>query len=563
MGTTERPDPSRVGRVLAAHGERISVLALAAASLVMAAWLLREGRDLVFFFDEWDFLLQRRDGTDGLFDDHNGHFSLVPVVIYKLLFHTVGVEDYWVYRLICVAGHVLCVALIYAVVRQRADWPTALTAAILLLVLGAAWQVLLWPFQISYLASIAAGLGALIALERESRRADAAVAALVLVALASSGIGLAVGAGVLAELLTHPQRRARVWAAAAPLAAYGVWYLAASPESEAKRGNVDAIPGYVAEAAAGAVGAVSGLGLEWGRIVLVALVAAVALRLVSPGPLSPRLVGLLTAGVAYWGLTALARADLNEPLASRYLYFGVVVVLLTVVELVRTAELPARAWTLVALAVAAAGIANLGDLRDGARGLGSTTDQLRPALAAVELAGAAVPEATQPDPSGAPQITAGAYRELVADLGSPIGGPGAVLDDGPAATQAVDGALAQVLGIAAVPTASAEVEGAPPAARAILGRMRISGACVRYEPGGPGSALDVQLPSGDTLVVTAAGGPTELRLRRMAAEFPAKAFAMTGPGASVRIAVPGDRIKRPWTVRLSPPAPVSACSGVS
>ena len=130
--------------------------------------------------------------------------------------------------------------------------------------------------------------------------------------------------------------------------------------------------------------------------------------------------------------------------------------------------LDSRAWLLIGFAVGVSVLSNLGDLRDGAKALKGSTSTLRAALAAVELAGDAVPATSAPEAAVAPQVTAGPYRELARELGSPIGGPAAVLDDGPATAIAVDIALTRLLGIAAVPGGGAGV-GNPPTVLASVG----------------------------------------------------------------------------------------------
>lgn len=551
----------RATQQLLRHGSRLSLATLVLLCVAMAIWLLREGRELIFFYDDWSFLLDRRHGVDTLFEDYNGHLSLVPLGVYRVLFETVGVEPYWVYRVVSVVLHLLCVGMLYEIVRRRAGWALALPVATAFLALGSAWQVVLWPGSLSFQITTAAGLGALLALDRRTRAGDLLAAALVLVALASSGTGLAVAVGVFAGLLADPRRRRAVWVSLAPLAIFGLWYLVQSPTGQAEGSNLQAVPGYVADAGAAAVGAVTGLGAEWGRIGLVALVAAVVLRLVRTGPVPARLIGLVAAAGTYWGATALGRAELNEPGASRYLYFGAVLVLLVLVELVRGSRMPPRAWPLVAVGVSAAALANLGDLRDGASSLRDSTERVRAALAATELAGPAVPADVRVEQSKAPQISAGAYRKLVADLGSPIGGPAAVLDDGPLAVLAVDASLARILGVAPGTVERPAVGGPAPTASVIRGRTAADGPCLRYTPDGPGAALDVPLAPGGTLVLRAATGQTEVRVRRLSPEFGPAPAGTLGAGGAVRISVPQDAISRPWVVRVSTLSPVSACSG--
>lgn len=541
--------------------DRLARVAFVCLALASAAWIMREGRGLIFFYDEWSWLLARRDGLDGLLEPHNGHFALLPLTVFKALFASVGTTPYWGYRLVAVLVHVACAGLLFELTRRRAGAGVALASAAVLLLLGAAWQVVLWPFQISYTLSIAAGLGALLALDRSTRRANVVASALVLASLASSGLGLAVAAGVLVELLLDPRNRRRTIVALAPLAVYAAWYVGVSPESDAKRGNIDAIPGYAADAAAGAVGAVVGLGVEWGRVLVALLAIAVVARLLAPGPLPARLAGLLTTGAVYWGLLGLARADLNEPLASRYVYFGAVLALLIAAEVVRSTTFAPRAWIVLALAVACSVVANLGDLRDGAAGLRSHSGSLRAALAATELAGDKVAPTTKPEPVAAPQLTAGPYRELVADEGSPVGGPAAVLRRGPADAVAVDAALARLLGVTPVAATAAAVGATAPRLLAVVGgRVREQGSCLRFSAAGADAAIDVKLDAGDAVVLRDASAPAQLRLRRFAAEFSVGPLGEVAASATAALRTPPDRIGRPWVLRLSASGSLRVCS---
>ena len=85
-----------------------------------------------------------------------------------------------------------------------------------MLFLGTAWPDVLWPFQIGFLSSLAAGIGALLALDREDRRGDVIAAVLLGVALASSSLGLPLLAALALEVLGRPDRRSRWWIVALP-----------------------------------------------------------------------------------------------------------------------------------------------------------------------------------------------------------------------------------------------------------------------------------------------------------------------------------------------------------
>src|SRR5262245_56489806 len=90
-----------------------STLALGGFLVLGAALYYVAGRGLSFFFDEWTFILQRQpNSADAFLAGHNGHLSLVPVLVYKALWSTVGLRHYGPYRLVDVALHLVCVSLV-------------------------------------------------------------------------------------------------------------------------------------------------------------------------------------------------------------------------------------------------------------------------------------------------------------------------------------------------------------------------------------------------------------------------------------------------------------------
>ena len=94
------------------------------------------------------------------------------VLVYKGMFAVVGLNAYWPYRALMLLVHLACVWLVFRLARSRIGDPAAALAASFLLVLGSAWEVLLFPFEITLLGSVAFGLLALDVLDRRSRRGD-------------------------------------------------------------------------------------------------------------------------------------------------------------------------------------------------------------------------------------------------------------------------------------------------------------------------------------------------------------------------------------------------------
>src|SRR5262245_65448993 len=111
-----------------------------------------ETRGTTLWFDEWIWALEYRDNSlDGFIAPHNGHPTLIPVAIYRLLFATVGIDQSAPYRAVGIAGHLLCVALVFAYAARRASVAVAVVAGTAILFLGPGWQNLIWGLQIRWL----------------------------------------------------------------------------------------------------------------------------------------------------------------------------------------------------------------------------------------------------------------------------------------------------------------------------------------------------------------------------------------------------------------------------
>src|SRR4051794_4997708 len=252
-------------------------LALAALFLVAAVEILHDGRGTSFFEDEWDWVQWRRDwNADAFLQPHVQHLVAVPVLIFKLLFSTVGLDSYVPYRVAALLAHLVVCVLVFLIARRYlAPW-LAVAAMGLVLFLGAGWQDVLWAVNLDRTIATACGLAIVLLIDRRGVRAEVAVAALLTLALASASVGIAIWVGVAAALAAErPFVRRRLWLLIVPGALYGLWYLkyGVSPPHH----DFSSIPNYSTDAAAAATGALVGLDLDWGRI-LVALLAIVVVR---------------------------------------------------------------------------------------------------------------------------------------------------------------------------------------------------------------------------------------------------------------------------------------------
>ena len=372
------------------------------------------------------------------------------------------------------------------------DW-LGVALASLVLFLGMAWNDLLAPFQIGFLGSIAAGLAMLLVLERTGRRGDIAACVLLIVSLSSSGLGILFVVAAFVELLWRPDRWRALWIVVLPLVLYGVWYLHYG-HSDAMRSNIPEVPTYTAQAAAGATASLLGLAAEWGVPLVVLLVVVGALRL-ARAPLTPLLAASVAGALTFWGLTALSRAQLNDPDASRYLYPGAVLVVLVVAELARDVRLRPAAWVVVGLLVGGAALSGYGALRDGAAHLQDWSSYLRAELGALQLAGTTVDPNYQPDPLRAPDIRTGQYLDAIRGLGPAGDSPDQVRREGEPQRQTADQVLARTLGFGLGPAPAGASPGSAPAVeRSAGGTAAAEGGCLVFRPAGGGALLDMALP---------------------------------------------------------------------
>ena len=191
--------------------DRIDTRALLAVAIAASGVLLLVLLShLTFFGDDWVPLLYRRGfNLDILLRPHAEHILLAPTLIYKGIQATIGMESLVPYAVISTASFLASAVLLFLYLRRRAgDW-LALAGVLPVLFMGTAWEVLLWPFEVSFTASMAAGIGALLALERRERRGDALACALLVVALAFSELALSFALGAAVWMILARRKPAR------------------------------------------------------------------------------------------------------------------------------------------------------------------------------------------------------------------------------------------------------------------------------------------------------------------------------------------------------------------
>ena len=230
----------------------------------------------------------------------------------------------------------------------------ALAGVLPILFLGSSWDDLLWPFQIGYFGSMAGGVGALLALEREDRAGDLLACALLALSLSFSSVGIPFAAGVAVHVLTGPGIGRRAWWSLVPIALYALWWLGFGSEAEnnASFDNLLGAPKYVVEGFALQHRLPARPGDHAGAVSdhLAQLGGAVAARRAGARrrpPATPREGAAVAAGDARDRGRLLVLAGLNTtigrgPDAGRYQYVGAILLLLVAAELLRGVRIPRR-----------------------------------------------------------------------------------------------------------------------------------------------------------------------------------------------------------------------------
>ena len=149
---------------------------LGVAMALAAVLILYLNRGTTFYWlDELPSSQTPKLGPRDVFEPHNGHL----IATTRLATSDPGDlgADYLAFRLLAVGTVLLSAGLFYALIKRRIGALPALAPTFVLLFFGSAWQHVLVPIGFTPIFGIAAGLAALLALERGGRRGDLAACA--------------------------------------------------------------------------------------------------------------------------------------------------------------------------------------------------------------------------------------------------------------------------------------------------------------------------------------------------------------------------------------------------
>jgi hypothetical protein len=524
-----------------------------------AALMLWAGRETSFFSDELQYLARGDElGNSGPFDltyllePFNGHLALVPKGIYELLFATAGTHYFW-FRLIEVVAYLGCVGLFFGLARTRVGSWAAVAGSVLLLFLGSGWEVMLWPFDLHTLVALAAGLGAVLVLERRTRWSDPIACGLLCVGISSLEIGFAFAVGIGVGMLLDPAKRRRIWVAAAPLLLYAVWSIWARRFNDSQvdltylASIATSVPGSLAAASATITGLVdtthgasvylaAGLGPEL-VIAVLAFIAFVWRISVAPVPVSAWV--FISALLTYWLMVTLAH---RAPDTSRYLLVDATLVLLIAADLIGPVRVRGRWLIACSVVVALALPLNLFKLFDGRAELTRESQLSQAQYLALELVRDRVDPQFHASQAQLP-LTAGVTPTFGLQAASyfqaadRVGSLAMPLDELRQAPQ--DARLAADLTLASALELGLEPVAKPPP----------SSGCQRLD-GTPSAPATGELPSGGALLQAERGANTKLTLTRFS-EPGGDGMRLQWPDGSrwASLAIPADTAPDPWRLQ--------------
>lgn len=541
-------------------------MALSAALILATAHGETFGIDEIFYFgrmveDSGQIVQYHSLDLHYLLAPYNGHLQLGGKLIYEATFAVAG-TDYTAFVLVNVVALCASVGLVFELARRQVGPLAALAPCVVLLFLGFAREVLLWPFDVHTLAAIAFGLGAFLALERDDRRGDVLACVLITFSVATIEVGIALLVGIAVLVMLRPGRLRRAWIFLAPGALYVAWWIWArkyhQEQSAISAENIHLIPSTVFHAAAAVLGSLTGtnpilsasyntVATWFGKALAVLAAVALALRL-SRGAIPRTLWAWLAVVLFYWvSMGAAARPAEG----SRYVFFGAVGVVLLCAATARGRVGGKVAAGVVVIALLALP-ANIAQLRSGYAEdtLHRDAPVSRTEWAMLELARNRVDSEYVPiaDPRVVAAggglfigIPAGAYLRRVESDGSPAFSLDELREKEERLRLLADATLVGALGL--------EVQAAP------APRTRRGCRAVALAPGAEFATFP--LAAGTTLL-RASAPRTAFWLQRFAHAPRSVGIDYLPRGRWVKLAIPPDDAPDVWHGTVS--APVEACS---
>jgi hypothetical protein len=537
-------------------------LLFATALVIAAVLLIAFSWDLTFFQDTWAFLLERRGHTVGDFlRPHNEHLVVIPVVITKVCETLFGLTSAHPEMFVMTASLLVVDVLLFVYLRRRVGAWLALAAVLPVLFLGSSWMILLWPFEIEFTGAAAAGLAAMLMFERDDRRGDVLGCLLLIIAIGFGSLGLSFAfAGAVAVWQT---RRSRGWGRAyvvlVPAVLYLGWYAGwgHTAEHHLTLTHVLESPRFVMEGLASSAGSLFGLNTEieaatgepvWGRPIILGLIVVAVFWKRRHSGISPYFWRTVAAVASYWLLAAFNYIPGREAAANRYIYAGVIFLVMMAADLFEGVRVDRRALTIVFAFAILAVLPNIALMNEGSKVLKGQSELTRADTAVIEIARRTIPPEfiMEPEITGTLAniaIVPGQYLEVTDKHGSPAYTPEELMNASSLDQHWADIFLSKVL---------------PLTLEALPGHSVPRDSCQMV--GGEGGEPEVELDPGSVLISASPEAEAKLVARRFAPlEFPVELGSVSA-GSVARLRIPRDEASEPWYLKVESADPARVCN---
>jgi hypothetical protein len=534
--------------------------------LAVVVFLLWQSRGQTLYADEWFFLVHAAGFEPGnLLAPDQGNLVFGATLVYKLTLSVFGADSHLPLRLVWICLDLLCSAFLFLLLRKRIGDFAAYVSALVLAVFGSAWEMFSGSLGINVLTSVAAGLAALLMLERDSRRGDVLGCLLLTFSVIAHSTGLSILAGVIVAVLIREDRLRRLWVVAIPVVLYAAWWLWARKfgQSSITLETVSSTPAALVSLFAAAISSMTGafrypgppepgvpdlviiVNEDPGLVLGALLLGAVGWRL-SRLRFESRFVPPLVTLVVYWATLALV-SPARVPGTGRYQYASAIFILLVLAELWRGWR-PARGGM---IAIAALGVVsivpNAINLHYATAFVRGVSEQDTAKLAVADALRSRIPpdQDLEPPPYniGADVvIPASQYFKASDEFGSPASSLAGLNSSGAAPRLAADRELVYLLNVKPVPT----------------GKPGTRQPCERVAPGTIGGGDELEVAPGGFSFRGVKGGEVTLGLRRFGYDF--YRFEPSSGDSLYRVRIPVDSIHQPWYADFEASEPILVCA---
>jgi hypothetical protein len=475
---------------------------------------------------------------------------LLTALSYKLLVALFGLGSQVPFRLVLALSVAAVGVLVFLLVSARAGEVIGLACAAVVVLLGAAWEDLLFFASIDLIASLATGLGAIWALEGDTRRKNVLACLLLVCSVGFSNVGIPFAAAAAVAIALR-RRPSQLWVAVVPAVLFAVWWLVdgSREPSHLSATNVEHLPRYLYDSVAAGLASVAGLNrgtvpgtYTRGHVLIAVVATAIVISLLRGWRPRASVLVPLTAALTFWSLTGASFIPGREPFASRYQLINASLLLLIGAELFRPVKVGKTAGALVVAIAVAVVWSNVDSrLSYGYRFLRDQSGFVKADLGALQLGRRLAPPNLWLTATVArnPYLSGVTARRLFAETnahGWPPTYSSRQLTTAPAPQrQAADSVLAFA---ERIPPTRTKDHPAP------------TNRCVRLQTTGAGLNPELALHAGTWLLTDVGKAALAIGVRRFAPPSLRSYIGLISPASREQTTIPTDTVSLPWRLSI-------------